>query len=322
MRPAGIYVGLSLCTIALVATLAMDGSVRRRPEPGQRGRLGQVGEVGDESAEAQTKAEQSAQARLAPGVVLPGAYSAAFASLSGLPVAGSSWTEVTNRPYDADDPRYRDPFASNSSGGAGLVSGRITGLAAGSGYLFIGGADGGVFRSGNNGQTWTPMTDGMPALSVGDLRLAPDGALWLATGEANTGATAFSAPGVYRLASPLPASFSVADRVGGTELESTFVGKLRFDGIGNVYAATSRGLWKHSASTKSGAWQRVLYPVPDPVVDGVPRPDLQSPTTTSATTSQFSREAVGRMCSSTARGATARRTTVSTIRPMAGRPSR
>ena len=125
MRPAGIYVGLSLCTIALVATLAMDGSVRRRPEPGQRGRLGQVGEVGDESAEAQTKAEQYAQARLAPGVVLPGAYSAAFASLSGLPVAGSSWTEVTNRPYDADDARYRDPFASNSSGGAGLVSGRI-----------------------------------------------------------------------------------------------------------------------------------------------------------------------------------------------------
>ena len=27
----------------------------------------------------------------------------------------------------------------------------------------------------------------------------------------------------------------------------------------------------------SGAWQRVLYPVPDPVVNGVPRPDLQSP---------------------------------------------
>jgi hypothetical protein len=275
MRPAGIYVGLSLCTIALVATLAMDGSVRRRPEPGQRGRLGQVGEVGDESAEAQTKAEQYAQARLAPGVVLPGAYSAAFASLSGLPVAGSSWTEVTNRPYDADDARYRDPFASNSSGGAGLVSGRITGLAAGSGYLFIGGANGGVFRSGNNGQTWTPMTDSMPALSTGDLRLAPDGALWFATGEANTGATAFLGTGVYRLASPLSGSFSVDDRVGGTELESTFVGKLRFDGIGSVYAATSRGLWKHSASTKSGAWQRVLYPVPDPVVDGVPRPDLQ-----------------------------------------------
>ena len=83
-----------------------------------------------------------------------------------------------------------------------------------------------------------------------------------------------------RLSSGRPrraASFSVADRVGGTELESTFIGKLRFDGAGNVYAATSRGLWKHSATTAAGAWRRVLYPVPDPVVDGVPRPDLQSP---------------------------------------------
>ena len=231
--------------------------------------------MGDESAEAQTKAEQYAQARTAPGVVLPGAYSAAFASLSGLPVFGTTWTEVTNRPYNSDDPRYRDPFASNSSGGSGLVSGRITGLAVGAGYLFIGGANGGVFRSGDQGQTWTPLTDGMPALSTGDLRLAPDGALWFATGEANTGATAFLGTGVYRLASPSSGSFTVADRVGGTELESTFIGKLRFDGIGNVYAATSRGLWRHSASTKSGAWQRVLYPVADPVVNGVSRPDLQ-----------------------------------------------
>ena len=179
-----------------------------------------------------------------------------------------------------------------------------------------------MFRSDNDGQTWTPMTDGMPALSTGDLRLAPDGALWFATGEANTGATAFLGTGVYRLATPSSGVVLARDRVGGTELESTFIGKLRFDGIGNVYAATSRGVWKHSASTNAGAWQRVLYPVPDPVVNGVPRPDLQSPTTTSATTSQSSRAAAGSMCSSTARGAAARRTTASTTPSMAGRPSR
>src|SRR5258706_11071757 len=121
------------------------------------------------------------------------------------------------------------------------------------------------------------MTDGLPTLSVGDLRLAPDGALWLATGEANTGATSYGGSGVYRLAKPKGSLFSMSDRVGGSELESTFIGKVRFDGNGAVYAATSRGLWKHSASTKSGAWTRVLYPVPDPVVNGVPRPDLQSP---------------------------------------------
>jgi hypothetical protein len=44
-----------------------------------------------------------------------------------------------------------------------------------------------------------------------------------------------------------------------------------------VYAATSRGVWKHSATAKTGGWKRVLYPVADPVVNGVARPDLQSP---------------------------------------------
>ena len=236
-----------------------------------------VGDPGDETLEALNAAAEYAQARLAPGLVLPGAYSAAFASLAALPVVGGNWAEVTNRPYDSDDPRYRDPFYSNSSGGAGLVSGRITGLAVTGGTIYAGGADGGVFRSLNNGATWTPLTDGVPTLSVGDLRVAPDGALWLATGEGNTGATSYVGSGVYRLTNPGVNVFTPATRVGGAELESTFVHRIKFDDAGQVYAATSRGLWRHSATTSAGSWTRVLYPVPDPIVGGVPRPDLQSP---------------------------------------------
>jgi hypothetical protein len=277
MKRTVIYAALCVVVVALVASAIQPEQFARR-QPGERRgeRYNKVGDAGDESAEAQTKIEQFAQARTAPGIVLPGAYGAAFASLTGLPVSGASWTEVTNRPYNSDDPRYRDPFASNSSGGSGLVSGRIVGIAIGAGNIYIGGANGGVFRSSDDGHTFAPLTDGLPSLSVGDLRLAPDGALWLATGEANTGATAFLGAGVYRLAKPTASTFALANRVGGQELESTFVGKLRFDGNGNVYAATSRGLWKHSASTNAGAWTRVLYPVPDPIVNGVPRPDLQS----------------------------------------------
>src|SRR5207253_2449026 len=140
---------------------------------------------------------------------------------------------------------------------------------------FAGGADGGVFRSTNGVATWTPIADGLPTLSVGDLRVAPDGALWLATGEGNTRATAYVGSGVYRLAKSGTGAFAVTDRVGGSELESTFVHRLKFDGAGGVYAATSRGVWKHAANTKSGSWMRVLYPVADPVVGGVARPDLQ-----------------------------------------------
>jgi photosystem II stability/assembly factor-like uncharacterized protein len=279
MKSTLTYAALAVVVAAFVSTtIISDRDEARRP--GERreshGRYAKVGNAGDESAEAQTKFEQFAQARQAPGVILPGAYGAAFASLTGLPVSGGSWTEVTNRPYNADDPRYRDPFASNSGAGNGLASGRIVGIAVSDNYLYIGGADGGVFRSNDAGHTWTSLTDGLPTLSVGDLRLAPDGALWLATGEANTASSAYLGSGVYRLAVPTTNVFSTTARVGGTELESTFIGKVRFDGLGSVYAATSRGVWKHSATTTSGPWQRVLYPVPDPVVNGVPRPDLQS----------------------------------------------
>src|SRR5215203_2382789 len=185
-----------------------------------------VGDAGDETAEALAAAEQYAQARTAPGVVLPGAYGAAFAALSTLPVAGGTWAEVTNRPYDSDDPRYRDPFYSNSSGGSGLVAGRITGLAVGNGAIYAGGADGGVFRSRDGGSTWTPLTDKLPTLSVGDVKLGSDGALWLATGEGNTGATAYVGSGVYRVTKPLTDVFTTATRVGGSELESTFIHRL------------------------------------------------------------------------------------------------
>lgn len=174
-------------------------------------------------------------------------------------MAPGTWSEVTNKPYNADDPGYRDPYYSNSSGGAGVVSGRVTGLAAGGGQLYAGGADGGVFRSADGGATWQPITDGLPSLSVGDLRLAPDGALWLATGEGNTGATSYVGTGVYRLANPATGAFTAADRVGGIEIESTMINKIKFDDVGNAYAATSRGLWRHPSNTTAGAWTNLLH---------------------------------------------------------------
>src|SRR3954468_17363658 len=238
-----------LAGVLLAASFATDVAAKRD-------------ERSDEGADIARAATEFANARMAPGIVLPGAYTAAFATLQALPSVGGTWTEVTTRPYNSDDLRYRDPFESNSTGGAGLVAGRITGLAVGGGFLYGGGADGGVFRSGDGGKTWSPMTDGLPTLSVGDLKLAPDGSLWLATGEANTGATSYVGSGVYRVAHPQADPFTTASRVGGSELESTTVGKLRFDDAGSVYAASSRGLWKHGATKTTGSWTRVLYPVP------------------------------------------------------------
>ncbi len=269
IRPFRMLAPVAAVTLSVAGTMTgATTSAHKAPVNRQyveRARYAQ-GSPSQEGDEARTAAEQYAFARQAPGVVAPGAYDNAWSQMQALPTYAGAWSEVTNKKYDADDPGYRDPSFSNSSGGAGLVTGRITGIAVGAnGTIYAGGADGGVFRSSDGGTTWTAMSDGLPTLSVGDLRIAPDGALWLATGEGNTGSTAYVGSGVYRLPNPSSSVFGASNRVGdngdGTNpLAGRFINKLRFDDNGNAYAATSRGLWRHSATSTSGAWTQLLNP--------------------------------------------------------------
>ncbi len=238
-----------------------------------------AGEPDEGEDEAENAAESSAQfteARTAPGIVAPGAYGAAWAQLQSLHRVGSDWQHVTTKPYNADDPRYRDYF-SNSSGGAGYVTGRVTGLAADDdGYVYAGGANGGVFRSRVGGGNWEAISDKLPSLSTGALELDRGGRLWYATGEANTGATSFVGTGVYVLPDPRHGTFQPGGRVGGAELESTIINALRFGGD-KVWAATSRGVWTHSTKTLSGPWKLEFAPNPDYLPGGPKAADPNAP---------------------------------------------
>ena len=229
-----------------------------------------VGNPNEESAEIFNALSSVANARLAPrGSVPAGNLSASLSAFKSLSGTSATWDEITDVPYDADDPEYRDPSFSNSSGGAGFVAGRITGLAVGNGYLFAGGANGGVFRkslganlkSTSDDGAWTPISDKILSLSTGDLVYDADAdVLWYATGEANTGATSYTGAGVYRLANASTGTFSQSDRVGGTELESRGINQLKVDAEGKqIYAATTRGLWRHPLSA-SGEWENVFMP--------------------------------------------------------------
>ena len=122
--------------------------------------------------------------------------------------APAAWNEVTRVPYDADDPDYRD-YYSNSSGGAGLVTGRITGARDRQGRRRL--------RRrrrrrrlalDDRPRQLAPIADNLPSLSSGDLQIDPTGALWYGTGEANTGGTSYVGSGVYRLANPASGTFS------------------------------------------------------------------------------------------------------------------
>ena len=77
------------------------------------------------------------------------------------------------KPYNSDAVRYRDPFWSNSSGGAGLVSGRMTAIATDGRAVYAGAADGGVWKSTDKGAHWTPVFDKQSRLSVGADRDQP-----------------------------------------------------------------------------------------------------------------------------------------------------
>lgn len=251
-----------------VPALAADDRPIKRPKPVAGANAGQAG--------LKTFAHQEAVARMAPyGSVDPGEYGEALGSLRGLAANGSRWAEVTSQPYDSNDPAYRDPSFSNSGAGWGDVAGRITGLAAGNGWMFAAGANGGVFRKRVGARDWTPISDGILALSSGDLLYdAASDVLWYATGEANTGATSYTGAGVYRLRGASKSrGFTDTDRIGGTELESRSINQLKLDGAGSLYAATSRGLYKHPVDPRRHreAWQNVF--LPNPASD----PDITKP---------------------------------------------
>jgi hypothetical protein len=258
-RARCLAVGTALVLVAALGAPAQaeDDRPIKRPKPVAGANAGQAG--------LKTFAHQEMVARQAPyGSVDAGEYGDALGSLRGLQSNGSRWTEVTNQRYDSNDPDYRDPSYSNSGAGWGDVAGRITGLAVGNGWIFGAGANGGVFRK-RVGGSWSPISDGILALSTGDLLYdAASDVLWYATGEANTGATSYTGAGVYRLPSASTGRFNDSHRVGGKELESRSINQLKFDGAGSVYAATSRGLWKHSTDPRRRheAWNNVFMPNP------------------------------------------------------------
>jgi len=232
-----------------------------------------AGEAGEESAELHNAFTQFRDARGLSLLKDPGAYTDAFKHLDKMTTApNKTWQEVTTSPYNSDAVPYRDPVSSNSGGGAGFVTGRIVGLAVDSGKhggtfqpVYAAGAQGGVFRSLDNGQTWTAISDQILTLATGDLRIAPDGSLWYGTGEPNYGDELGS--GVYRLAEPWKTTsvFKRTDRLGGPELESHWIGKIAFDDT-FAYAATSRGVYRRpwaddGTDPSKTPWVRKLAPV-------------------------------------------------------------
>jgi hypothetical protein len=262
-------------TVALGAALALSGMGLAK-SPGihgagarQQARNHYVRSLGGRASATHTAADadladQLAQydyERTAPAVTVSGeALVSAQQQAAALPQTGGSWQEFTSAPYNAQPSNYTDPFWGNEGAGFSLVGGRVTALAStANGDWFAGTADGGVWRSRDQGQNWTPVFDSMPTLSIGALAVDPvNGSLWAGTGEANLSQDSYAGTGVYRSGIHGANWHRVGDTTAGNPLSGHTVFRIAFDAAGDAYAATDNGLFRLTAG--SNQWAEVLDP--------------------------------------------------------------
>ena len=85
------------------------------------------------------------------------------------------------------------------------ISGRVTDVAVaeprGETYtMYVGAASGGVWKTTNEGVTWTPVFEDEITTSIGDIAIAPSDhdQVWVGTGEANIFRSSHAGAGIYK----------------------------------------------------------------------------------------------------------------------------
>jgi hypothetical protein len=68
---------------------------------------------------------------------------------------------ASDQPYEANPAGFTDPVESNVGTGWGKVSGRVTALATDGPVVYLGSADGGVWRTFDQGGHWFAAVSGL-----------------------------------------------------------------------------------------------------------------------------------------------------------------
>ena len=149
------------------------------------------------------------------------------------------------------------------SGMSGRIS-AIDAVNADPNIIYVGAATGGLWKSTSGGATWTPLTDSLPASSVGAVAIyqaAPE-LVWIGTGERNRRNSAGVGTGVYKSLNGGRSWQHVGlESTGAIDAivlhpsnpELAYVGAL-----GNTWKeGPERGVYKTTDGGKS--WEKVLY---------------------------------------------------------------
>lgn len=105
-----------------------------------------------------------------------------------------SWQELG--PHPLGDPNYISPW------GTAPFSGRVTAIAingSNTQEIYLGAAQGGVWKSIDGGFTWVPLMDNQKSLAIGTIVLSPDNkTLYVGTGEPNHGGDTYYGIGLLK----------------------------------------------------------------------------------------------------------------------------
>ncbi len=106
------------------------------------------------------------------------------------------------RPVNESDDPVLKRFVWRSIGPA-VMGGRVDDIAvdeSNPSTFYVGYATGGIWKTVNNGTTWTPIFDEFPVSSIGDIELAPSNPniIYVGTGEPNNRQSSSFGAGVYK----------------------------------------------------------------------------------------------------------------------------
>lgn len=144
----------------------------------------------------------------------------------------------------------------------------VTGIPGNPTTFYLGGADGGVFRTEDAGMTWQPLFDRYGSASVGALAVAPSDptVIWVGTGQVHQRWDIVSGDGVYR-STDAGASFSNVGLRGTRHIGRIWVDPRSAEvalvaALGHVFGPNAeRGVFRTEDGGRT--WSKVLFKDPD-----------------------------------------------------------